>query len=114
MLAYRNKEWWTDQGDTLTINGTIVTTSPRSRGAIGIFAFDAGRDRRSNPGTAPGLLSLLPFISGTDIYIPSSPASTVVVESRQRGGLQTHRFGFPNFPSDKNVVTLNFDDFPQL
>ena len=113
LLAYRNKEWWTDQGDTLTINGTNVTTSPRSRGAIGVFAFDAGSDRRSNPGTAPGLLSVLPFISGTDVYVPSSPASTVVVESRQRGGLQTHRFGFPNFPSDRNVVTVNFDDFPQ-
>jgi dienelactone hydrolase len=115
LLAYRNKEWWTDQGDTLTVNGTNVTTSPRSRGAIGIFAFDAGQDKRSNPATAPGLLSVLPFISGTDIYIPSSPtaAGTVVVESHQRGGLQTHRFGFPNFQSDKNMVTLNFDDFPQ-
>jgi pimeloyl-ACP methyl ester carboxylesterase len=115
LLAYRNKEWWTDQGDTLTVNGTNVTTSPRSRGAIGVFAFDAGQDRRSNPGTAPGLLSVLPFISGTDVYVASSPtaAGTVVVESRQRGGAQTHRFGFPNFQSSNNMVTLNFDDFPQ-
>jgi hypothetical protein len=115
LLAYRNKEWWVDQGDTLTINGTNVPTAPKSRGAIGVFAFDAGSDRRSNPGTAPGLLSFLPFISGTDLYLAASPTAsgTVVVESRQRGGTQTHRFAFPNFPSDRNMVTANFDDFPQ-
>jgi len=121
LLAYRNKEWWADQGaasDTLSVNGTAVlnaTTAARARRAIGLFAFDASGDRRSNVTTAPGLLSVLPFISGTDLYVPASPTAsgTVVLESRQRGGSQAHRIAFPDFPSDRNVVTANFDDYEQ-
>ena len=65
--------------------------------------------------TAPGLLSVLPFISGTDLYVPATPAATgtVVLESRQRGGSRVHRIAFPDFPSDRNMVTANFDDYLQ-
>jgi hypothetical protein len=121
LLAYRNKEWWGDQGpagDSLTVNGRQIlgaTTAPRARRAIGMFAYDASRDRRSDAASAPGLLSVLPFVSGSDVYVPSSPTAsgTVVVESRQRGGPRTHRFAFPDFPSDTHMVTAYFDDFPQ-
>jgi hypothetical protein len=74
----RNKELWGDEGaanDVLTINGTNVinaATSPQSKRAIGLFAFDAGSDGHSNVGAPLQAFFSLPFISGVDLAIPAS------------------------------------------
>ncbi|KAB2339968.1 alpha/beta fold hydrolase [Actinomadura rudentiformis] len=120
LLAYRNKEWWGDQGaggDTLTINGTSVlnaTTTPRSKRAIGLFAYDWRSDRATNTSVSIGLFPALPFMSGVDIFMPSAnpPNGTVTMETRQRGGNgQTARIVVPNWPSNSNTVTVFFDDY---
>lgn len=119
LLAYRNKEWWGDQGasgDTLTINGTDVLnaeTAPRGKRAIGLFAFDSGSDKKSDPSKGLDLLKALPFITGVDLFLPAatSPSGTVTIESRQRGGGgHVSRMVLPNWPSDTNAVTVTFDD----
>jgi pimeloyl-ACP methyl ester carboxylesterase len=119
LLAYRNKEWWGDQGaasDRLTINGTSVLSSqvtPRSKRAIGIFAFDAGSDRRSNVTSVPGLMGLLPFITGTDLYLPASSTAsgTITLETTQRGNGRQARIAVPNWPSTTDMITVTFDDY---
>jgi dienelactone hydrolase len=118
MLNYRDKEWWADQlldSDTLTVNGTSIlnsSTAPKSKRAIGVFGFDQGRNQQSNVTSVPGLLGLLPFISGSDIYIPANANQTVTVTTRQRGtGGATETIRFPAFPSNNNVVTVRYQDF---
>lgn len=119
-LVYRNKEFWGDQGagsDTLTINGIGVLndkTAPRSRRTIGLFAFDAGADGVSHLTTTPGVFGALPFISATDDYIAASPTAggAVTFASVQRGGDgHADTVATPNWPSDKNIITVNFHDY---
>ncbi|MBX6768434.1 MAG: alpha/beta hydrolase [Actinomadura rubrobrunea] len=120
LLAYRDKEWWGDQGaagDTLTINGTSVlnaTTAPRSKRAIGLFAYDWHSDRVTDTKASIGLFPLVPFMSGVDIFMPASAQGTgsVTLETRQRGGNgRTDRIVIPNWPSDTHTITVHFDDF---
>ncbi|MFG2001132.1 alpha/beta fold hydrolase [Spirillospora sp. NPDC048911] len=120
LLAYRNKEWWGDQGagsDTLTMNGTGVlnaTTAPRGKRAIGLFAYDWKSDRVTDTSASIGLFPAIPFMSGVDIFLPASnlPIGAVTMETRQRGGNgQTARIVVPNWPSDAHTVTVFFDDF---
>jgi dienelactone hydrolase len=119
-LNYRDKEWWADQplgdADTLTINGTSImnnTVAAKSRRAIGIFAFDQGKNQQSNVTSVPGLLGFLPFISGTDLYVPANANATVTATSRQRNaGGATETIRFPAWPSNNNVVTLRYQDHP--
>jgi pimeloyl-ACP methyl ester carboxylesterase len=121
MLNYRDKEWWGDQTgdnlDTLTINGQSVlnaNTAPRSRLTIGLFAYDQFKNQQSNVNSVPGLLGFLPFMSGTDYYIPASPTASGVVTLRttqRNSGGATETINFPNWPSNVNVVTVRFEDF---
>jgi pimeloyl-ACP methyl ester carboxylesterase len=123
VLLYRDKEWWGDQGannDTLTVNGTSVlnaTTAGLKKLAIGIFAFDDKSDGVSNVDTLPAALAALssiPFLSGTDIYIPASPggSGTITLATTQRGGDgHVAKVVVPNWPSDTNLITVHFDDY---
>ncbi|GLZ08399.1 lipase [Actinomadura sp. NBRC 104412] len=120
MLAYRNKEWWGDQGansDTLVIGGTSVLnsrTASRDKGAIAFFAFDAYSDRISVPTRTLLRFALTPFITGVDLYKAAATPSTgsVVVESAQRGGNgAVSRLAVPNWPSSGHTITVNFDDY---
>lgn len=119
VLAYRNKEWWGDQGtnsDTLVIGGTGVLngrTATRDKGAIAFFAFDAYSDRISNPYSTLLRFALTPFITGVDLYKAAATPSTgsVVLESRQRGGNGVvDRVAVPNWASSGHTITVNFDD----
>ncbi|WP_103938811.1 alpha/beta fold hydrolase [Thermomonospora echinospora] len=118
LLAYRNKEWWGDQGaggDTLTINGVPVVnegTAPRDKRAIGLFAFDRFSDRRSHPDRSFGLFPALPFMTAVDLFMASAePATgTVTLATTQRGGGRPTRITIPNWPSQTHTVTVNFND----
>ena len=121
LLAYRNKEWWGDQGasgDRLTVNGVSVVnagTTPRDQRVIGLFVFDRFSDRRSHPDTSFGLLGLLPFMTATDVFLQASAdaSGSVVLETVQRGGSgAVERLAIPDWPSDAHTVTVNFNDFP--
>lgn len=117
LLVYRNKEWWGDQGaanDKLTVNGTNIlnaSITPRAKRAIGILAFDAKSDKVSHPTMVPSpLISLVPFVTGVDLYIPSS--GRVVLNTVQRAGNgRPDRVVVPAWPSDRNIVTVNLNDY---
>lgn len=119
-LIYRNKEFWGDQSagnDTLLVNGTEVlnaNTAPRSRRTIGIFDYDQNSDSVSNVTNVPGILGLLPFISGTDQYVPASAdgSGKVTFTSQQRGGGgHVDTIVIPNRPASTNLNTVNFNDY---
>ena len=114
----RNKEWWGDQGsgnDTLTINGTPVlnaSTAPRTKRMLGLFAYDAGSDGRSNLVQLP-VFAGLPFIGGTDLFIPADPRGkgTVRLAQRQRNGRTTEPLNVPSWPSSQHRISISFNDY---
>jgi hypothetical protein len=120
-VVIRNMEFWGDQAapnlDTLKINGTSIlnaTTAPKSKLAIALAVYDAGTNKATNLATVPGLFGLLPFLGGVDLYIPSTPTGTGTVtlqETQRHGSGRVHTLVIPNYPSDKNLETVNLDDF---
>jgi pimeloyl-ACP methyl ester carboxylesterase len=120
IVVLRNKEWWGDQGaagDTLTINGTGVlnaSTSPRSKRAIGLFAYDAGSDGVSHPEAALPQFAALPFISGFDLSMPGTDPATghVRLVAAQRGGTgRPDVINVPNLSSAKHRISVQFNDY---
>ena len=119
LVITRYKEWWGNhpsRSDTLEIDGTNVlnaATSPVTKNAIGIFAFDLGSDGTSElSGPIPSLFGL-PFITGMDLHIPASdpPDRTLSVVNAPRGDtsrLQT--VNVPNWASSGHAVSIHFQD----
>ena len=115
----RNREWWGDQGaagDTLTVNGNSLlnaATSPRSKRAIAVFAYDLGRDGISHLDAAIPAFAGLPFLTGVDLFIPASPTADgrVVISSKPRGGGRPDRIVVPNWPSTRHLVSVQVDDW---
>ena len=122
LTVNRNKEWWGDQGagsDTLSVNGTNIlnaATAPRTKRAIGVFAYDAGKDGVSNVAAALPAFASTPFISGTDLFVPAAnpPAKTVTLTSQQRGSDgRPQVVNVPNWPSDAHRISVGFNDYVQ-
>jgi pimeloyl-ACP methyl ester carboxylesterase len=115
----RNKEFWGDQGaqsDVLEVNGTNVVNpgiAPVSKRAIAIFAFDRGSDGQSNTSTSIPIFTVLPFLTGVDLFMPSSSPTTGTVRVRlhSRGRRRARDVSFPNFPSSTDRVSVQFHDF---
>ena len=58
-------------------------------------------------------LNSLPFISGADVSIPSSPRGTIHLTLTPRGGGgQVETLNVPNWPSSGHTVSLVFTDWP--
>jgi pimeloyl-ACP methyl ester carboxylesterase len=120
LVVLRNKEWWGDQGaagDVLRIDGTGVlnaSTSPRTKRAIALFAYDAGSDGVSHPEAGLPQFARLPFITGVDLSVRGSdpPAGVVRLVARQRGGSgRPDVVTVPNWSSANHRITVQFDDY---
>ncbi|WP_052021339.1 hypothetical protein [Actinokineospora spheciospongiae] len=118
----RNREWWADQqaagdNDRLRFDGVDVlapTTAPRLRQILAAFVFDDGCDGASAPGVALPPFSTLPFVTGTDRYVPAQPDAgrTVRVTQAVRGsGGATRTVATRNWPSDRHSITVQFKDY---
>ena len=120
-LELRNKEFWGDQGaenDVLEVNGTNVIgpeTHPISRFVNATFIFDKGADGVSHLGVPIAPFSSISFLTGVDLYIPGEnpPKATVSVVLIPRDGEHVETINIPNWASDTNTVTLQFDDYNQ-
>jgi len=120
LTIIRNREWWGDQGatsDILKVNGVNLlnaATSPRTKRAIAVFAYDVGTDGVSHPDSAIPALSALPFLTGVDLFTAASPSATgrVVVSVRPRGRDCPDVVVVPNWPSTKHQVSIMVDDAP--
>ncbi|MEV5741241.1 hypothetical protein AB0L30_14450 [Microbispora rosea] len=61
-------------GDSLKVNGTELlnpANTPRSKRAIGLFAYDAGVDRVTDLGAPIPQFFAQPFLSGMDVFLPA-------------------------------------------
>jgi pimeloyl-ACP methyl ester carboxylesterase len=123
LTVVRYKEFWGDRGaenDVLAINGTDVinpTTAPS--GAVGaassaVFLFDVGSDGVDNLTAVPFPFSVLGFLTGADLFIPSEPPGTVSVLTVPRGDFDAARMlNVPNLPSSDARVVVQLNDFEQ-
>ena len=118
LLFVRYKELWGDQAgqsDALTVDGTNVLSpaiAPRAKRLNALFAFDAGLDGVTDLSAPIPALSALPFISGADVFISSSPRRTVHLALTPRGGGgQVEVLNVPNWPSSTDFVSVQFRDW---
>jgi pimeloyl-ACP methyl ester carboxylesterase len=118
LLFVRYKELWGDQAgqsDVLTVDGTNVLTpaiAPRAKRLNALFAFDAGLDGVTDLSAPIPALNALPFISGADVFIPSSPRRSLQITLTPRGGGgQVEVLNVPNWPSSTDFVSVQFRDW---
>ncbi|SEG86389.1 Alpha/beta hydrolase family protein [Thermomonospora echinospora] len=116
----RQKEWWGDQGaagDSLRINGQEVlnaANTPRTKRAIGIFAYDAGVDGVTDLTAPIPVFAAQPFITGIDFFMPASTKSSISLVSQQRGGGgRTDTLTVPAWPSSQDRISVQFNDHLQ-
>jgi pimeloyl-ACP methyl ester carboxylesterase len=123
LTVVRYKEFWGDRGaenDVLAIDGTDVinpTTAPSgSVGAasVSFFLFDVGADGVSNVTTVPFPFTILSFLTGADLFVPSAPPGSVSVTTVPRGDFDAERtVNVPNRPSSEARVVVQLNDFEQ-
>jgi len=122
LTVVRNKEFCGDLGagsDVLEIGGTNVITSVTAScasvgsGSAAVFAFDDGSDMVSNVNSIPFPFAFLPFLTATDLYLPTSPPGSIAVSVTPRGGGATRTVNVPNLPSTTNRIVVQFNDFEQ-
>ncbi|GLZ07021.1 lipase [Actinomadura sp. NBRC 104412] len=120
MTISRQKEWWGDQGaagDSLRINGREVlnaANTPRTKRAIGIFAYDAGKDGVTDLSAPIPAFAAQPFITGIDVFMPAGARRSISVVSRPRGGAgRVGSLMVPAWPSSTHRISVQFDDHLQ-
>ncbi len=124
ILITRNKEFWGDQGvdnDVLAINDSNVVTPgvcPLNHLVIAIFVFDSGADGKSDlPQAVQYYFTVISFfLSGVDLYMPAAnpPTGTIsLVLTPRGGGGRTQVINVPTWPSTKDRMTIQFNDFVQ-
>ena len=123
VTVLRNKEFCGDLGagsDVLSINGTdVINESTAACVSIGgsaaaFFVFDDGSDGVSDVTSIPFPFALLPFLSGADLFIPTSPPGTVSVVTLPRNGIGVARtVNVPNVPSTEARIVIQLNDFEQ-
>ena len=112
----RQKEWWGDQGsagDTLYIDGRQVlnaANAPRTKRTIGIFAFDAGRDRVTDLGAPIPAFFATPFMTGMDVFVPAGPRPIPLVSQPRGGGGRVDALAVPAWPSSGHRISVQFND----
>lgn len=118
----RYKEIWGDQGeldDVLEVEGESVINeaiAPRSARLNALFVMDDGSDGMSNLDAPIADLAGLPFISGTDLFLPAAdpPDDPVRVEMVARAGDgEPEVVNVPNWISSEHHVSVQFRDFEQ-
>ncbi|WP_245870927.1 alpha/beta fold hydrolase [Asanoa hainanensis] len=116
LTIQRQQEWWGDQGaagDRLWVNGRDIlnaANAPRVKRVIGIFAFDAGLDGRTDLTAPLPAFFAQTFITGMDVFIPAARRGLVSITVGQReGGYES--VNVPNWPSDQHRITVNVNDY---
>jgi hypothetical protein len=118
MVIQRQREFWGDQGagsDQIFIDGLNVPTpaiSPRSGVNLALFLSDNGSDQTTDLDKGEVFpFTLLTFLTGADVYIPSQfeGVGTVEIVLVSRGGGQTG-LNVPNWPSSTNRMSILFRD----
>jgi hypothetical protein len=80
-------------------------------GSAAVFLFDDGSDQLSNVTSIPFPFSLLSFLTGVDLFIPTNPPGTVSVVVVPRTGGAARTVNVPNLPSTEARVVVQLNDF---
>lgn len=121
----RMREWRSDQtgtgaNDQLLLNGTNVLTTPiapRARRTLAVFNIDRNADGVTNLSDSLSPFKFVPFLTGTDIFLPGSAAgsgTTKVVEKMRAPRAQTKVTHIANWSADAHSVSVYFKDYPAL
>jgi hypothetical protein len=123
VTVLRYKEFWGDRGaenDVLEIGGTDVinpVTAPSGTvgaASVAFFAFDVGSDGVSNLTSVPFPFTILPFLTGSDLFLPTDPPGTLSVETVPRGDVGAARtVNVRNTPSTQARIVVQLNDFEQ-
>jgi hypothetical protein len=122
LVVQRYKEWWGDQGDrsdVLEINGDDVldaVNTPIDKRAIGLFLFDDENDGATDLSAPIPALAGLPFLTGIDVFIPSSTdgdGTTRVRSTPRRGNGKVVALDVPDWPSTDHRISILFSDHLQ-
>jgi len=90
--------------DTLTVNGTLISTAQyatEAKTAIAWFLYDDGDSQTEL--SPVGLFNTFPFLNGVDYFFPTAPASSIGV---RMNGRTLH---LPNMKSSEGVMVAVFD-----
>jgi len=120
LAVIRYKEYWGDRGpenDVLSIDGVDVinpTTAPS--GAVGaasvaFFVQDVGLDFVNNPTTVPVPYSVLPFLTGTDLYLPVGPEPLTIVTVPRGDESAMRTLNVRRIPSDQGRIAVQLHDY---
>jgi hypothetical protein len=126
----RQKEWWGNNTvDPENVDSLLVTTESPSAGGqppveiinentapyaastIAVLAFDVNVDQTTD---TSDLVSLGPFLSGVDLYMPATepPDGTITFLHQQRRECQPQVINTPNWSSEAmHGMTINFRDW---
>ena len=99
-------------GDHLWVNGRDIlnaANAPRVKRVIGIFAFDAGSDRRTDLTAPLPAFFAQTFITGMDVYVPAGPRPGV--DHRRPARRRLEVVNVPNWPSNEHRITVNVNDY---
>jgi pimeloyl-ACP methyl ester carboxylesterase len=123
VTVVRYKEFWGDRGaenDVLEIGGTdVINPVTAPSGAVGaasvaFFAFDVGSDGVSHLTTVPFPFTILGFLTGADLFLPTDPPGTLSIETVPRGDFSAvRRVNVPNTPSTEARIVVQLNDFEQ-
>ena len=121
MAVIRYKEFWGDRGlenDVLSIDGVDVinpTTAPSGTAgaaSVAFFAFDVGLDGVSHLMSVPVPFTVLPFLTGADLFIPAAPPTVVPILTVPRGeSAATRRLNIRRIPSTEGRIVVQLHDF---
>jgi pimeloyl-ACP methyl ester carboxylesterase len=120
LTILRQNEFCGDLGagsDILEVDGTnVINTTTASCASVGsgsaaVFLFDDGSDGVSDVTSVPFPFSVLPFLTGADLFIPTDPPGTVSVLTLPKQGGAARTVNVPNLSSTQSRVVVNLWDF---
>jgi pimeloyl-ACP methyl ester carboxylesterase len=120
MAVIRYKEFWGDRGpenDVLSIDGTDVinaTTAPS--GAVGaasvtFFAFDANGDGMTDLQSIPPPFTIVPFLTGADLYIPVGDTPIPIVTVPRGDASARRQINIRRIPSTQGRTVVQLHDY---
>ncbi len=122
VVVLRMHEFWGGQenpvmNDVLRIGGLNVineNTTPRERRVLAVFTFDKNSDGKSDTSQALLPFSEISFLTGVDVFNPSSPdgSDTVPVFTKVRGERRHQEtINVPNWSSLTDINVTYFKDY---
>jgi hypothetical protein len=120
LAVIRYKEYWGDRGaenDVLSIDGIDVinpTTAPSGTvgaASVAFFVQDVDLDFVTNLTTVPFPFTIVPFLTGADLYLPVGPEPLPIVTVPRGDASATRTVVVRRIPSDEGRIAVQLHDY---